>query len=83
MVNYKNILHNSSQRSMSISLKFIVHLWNLPMQSVHITTDVVSSNLDQDEVYNIISQFVSDLQQVGSFLWVLRFPPTIKLTAMI
>jgi hypothetical protein len=25
----------------------------LPMQSVHITTDVVSSNLDQGEVYNI------------------------------
>jgi hypothetical protein len=24
----------------------------LPMQSVHITTDVVSSNLDQGEVYN-------------------------------
>ena len=68
---------------MSISLKFIVHLWNLPMQSGHITTAVVSSNLDQGEVYNIISQFVSDLQQVGSFLWVLRFPPTIKLTAMI
>ena len=68
---------------MSISLKFIVHLWNLPMQSVHITTAVVSSNLDQGEVYNIISQFVSDLQQVGSFLWILRFPPTIKLTAMI
>ena len=26
----------------------------LPVQSVPITTDVVSSNLDQDEVYNII-----------------------------
>jgi hypothetical protein len=26
----------------------------LPMQSVHITTDVVSSNLDQGEVYNIM-----------------------------
>jgi len=24
------------------------------MQSVHITTDVVSSNLDQGEVYNIM-----------------------------
>jgi len=24
------------------------------VQSVHITTDVVSSNLDQDEVYNIM-----------------------------
>jgi hypothetical protein len=26
----------------------------LPMQSVPITTDVVSSNLDQGEVYNIV-----------------------------
>jgi hypothetical protein len=26
----------------------------LPMQSVHITTDVVSSNLNQGEVYNIM-----------------------------
>jgi hypothetical protein len=26
----------------------------LPMQSVPITTDVVSSNLDQGEVYNIM-----------------------------
>jgi hypothetical protein len=26
----------------------------LPMQSVPITTDVVSSNLDQDDVYNIM-----------------------------
>jgi hypothetical protein len=36
----------------------------LPMQSVPITTDVVSSNLDQGEVYNTILyviKFVSDL----------------------
>jgi len=43
------------------------------------TTDVVSSNLDQDEVI----KFVSDLRQVGGFLWVLWFPPPIKLTATI
>jgi hypothetical protein len=36
-------------------------------------------------VYNIspltivkLSKFVSDLRQVGGFLWVLRFPPPIK-----
>ena len=29
-------------------------IYNLPMQSVPITTDVMSSNLDQGEVYNII-----------------------------
>jgi len=34
----------------------IVWLLNLqlPIQSVPITTDVVNSNLDQDEVYNIM-----------------------------
>ena len=56
------------------------------MQSVPITTDVVSSNLDQGEVYNFIAymlKFVSDLRQVGGFLRVLRFPLPIKLTATI
>jgi hypothetical protein len=46
-------------------------------------TKVVSSNLAQGEVYSIhyyVIKFVSDLQQVGGFL---RFPPSIKLTAMI
>ena len=28
--------------------------WTVHMQSVPITTNVVSSNLDQDEVYNIM-----------------------------
>ena len=36
----------------------VVIVWKLalqlPMQSVPITTDVVSSNLDQSEVYNIM-----------------------------
>ena len=56
------------------------------MQSVPITTDVVSSGLDQGEVYKLqhyVIKFVSDLQQVGSFLRVLRFPLPIKLTATI
>ena len=38
------------------------------------------------EVYSIqhyVIKFVSDLRQVGGFLWVLRFPPLIKLTATI
>ena len=38
------------------------------------------------EVYSIqhcFLKFDSDLQQVGGFLWVLRFPPPIKLTATI
>jgi hypothetical protein len=36
------------------------------MQSVPITTDVVSSNLDQGEVYNW--HYVSDLRQICGFL---------------
>jgi hypothetical protein len=55
----------------------------LPMQSVPITTDVVSSNLDQGEVQHYMIKFVSDLRQVGGFLRVLRFPPPIQLTATI
>ena len=53
------------------------------MQSVPITTNVVSLNASQGEVYSIqhyVIQIVSDLQQVGGFLCVLRFPPPIKLT---
>jgi hypothetical protein len=53
------------------------------MQSVPIATDVVSSNLDQGEVYNTVITFVSDLRHVGGFLRVLRFPPPIKLTSTI
>ena len=58
----------------------------LHVQSVSITTKVVNSNLAQDEVHSIqhyVIKFVSDLQQVGGFLPILRFPPPIKLTAMI
>jgi len=53
-------------------------LYNLP-----ITTKAVSSNPAHGEVYSIqhyVINFVSDLRQVNGFLWVLRFPPLIKLT---
>ena len=58
----------------------------LPMQPVPITTKVVNSNLTRGEVYSIqhyVIQFVSELWQVGGFVLVLRFPPTIKLTTVI
>jgi len=54
--------------------------------AVPITTKVVSSNPVRGEVYSIqhyVIKFVSNLQQVGDFLRVLQFPPSIKLTAMI
>jgi hypothetical protein len=52
----------------------------LPMHSVPITTDVVSSTLC---VQHYVIKFVSDLRQVGGFLRFLRFAPPIKLTATI
>jgi hypothetical protein len=58
----------------------------LPVQSVPITTKVVSSNPVHGEVYSIqhyVIKFVSDLRQLSGFLRVLQFPPPIKLTAMI
>ena len=45
-----------------------------------------ASNPAHGEVYSIqhyVLKFVSDLRKVGSFLWVLRFPPPIKLTTKI
>jgi hypothetical protein len=58
----------------------------LPVQSVPITTKVVSSNPVRGEVYSkkhYVIKFVSDLRQCGGFLRVLRFSPPIKLIATI
>ena len=59
----------------------------LPVQSVPITIKVVSLNPVPDEVYSIqhyVIKFVSELREVGGgFLWVLRFPPCLKLTTTI
>ena len=52
----------------------------LPMQSVPITTKVVSLNPAHGEVYSIqhyVIKIVSDLRQVCGFHQVLRFPPPI------
>ena len=56
----------------------------LPVQSVSITTKVVSSNIIHGKVYSIqhcVIKFVSDVWQIGGFLRILRFPQPIKLTA--
>jgi hypothetical protein len=56
------------------------------VQSVPITTKVVSSNPAHGELYSMshyVIRFVSDLRQVGGFLHILRCPPPIKLTATI
>jgi hypothetical protein len=62
----------------------VVGLITILIQSVPITTKVVSLNPIHDDVCSIqhyVIKVVSDLHQVGGFLWVLRFPPPIQLTA--
>ena len=60
----------------------VVNVWymqlylQLLMQSVPITTKVVSSNLVRGEVYSIqhyVMKFITDLRQVGGFLLVLVY----------
>ena len=57
------------------------------MQSVPITTNVVSSNPIHWEVYSIqhnVIKFFSELRQVSGFLQVLRFPSeSVTQTAML
>jgi hypothetical protein len=54
----------------------------LPMHSVPITTNVVSSN-PTHAIQAYVIKFLSDIPEVGGFLRVLQFPPPIKLTATI
>ena len=68
------------QGAVVVEMVWLLNL-QLPMQSVPITTKIMNSNPVHGEVYSI--KFVSDLRQVCGFLWVLRFPPPIKLTATI
>jgi len=58
----------------------------LPLPSEPITTNVLSSIPAEGEMSSLeqyMIHVVSDLWQVDSFLRVLRFPPPIKLTAVI
>jgi hypothetical protein len=52
------------------------------LESVPITTKVVSSNPVHGEVYSIqhyVTQYISDFRQVGSFRLVLQLPPPISM----
>ena len=51
----------------------------LPMQSVPITTNVMSSNIVK-VIQHYVIKFASDLWQFRVFLCALRFPPPIRLT---
>jgi len=56
------------------------------VESVPITTKVVSLNSAHGDVYSIqhyVIKFVSDLRQASGFLRVFRFSPPIKLTTTI
>ena len=56
------------------------------MQSVPVSTNVVSANLTNGEVYLIqhyVIKSVHDFRQISGFLQVLRFPPPIKLTEIL
>jgi hypothetical protein len=57
----------------------------LPVQSVPITTKIVSLIRFNGEVYiqHYAIKFVSDLRHVGGFFRVLRIPQPIKLTSTI
>jgi hypothetical protein len=59
----------------------VVIVWwldiQLPVQSVPIAKKVKSLNPIHDKVYSIqhyVIKFVSDLRQVGGFIWVLHQP---------
>jgi hypothetical protein len=45
--------------------------------------NILHSRQSERGVKHYVIKFVSDLRQFGGFLRVLRFPPPIKLTAMI
>ena len=75
-----------NQKGLSWLWSYSSCILKIPVQSVPITTNVVSLNPIHGDVYSMqpyVIKFVSDLQQVGSFLCELLFPPAIKLTTTI
>ena len=82
--------HDSIPKAHSLKIILLITIWELdlqlPLQLVHITIDVVSSIPAHAEVYSThhnVIKCVSDLRHVCGLPRVLRFPPPIKLTAMI
>ena len=75
------LLDFSKDRGCHDRYRMVVEL-QLPVQSVPVTTEVVSLNPTHCKMYSIqhyyVIKFVSDLRQVGGFLRVLRFPPSNK-----
>ena len=69
-----------------VIVRTVEKIMSRSLYSTTIATTYAISAYRSGEVYSIqhyVRKFVSDLRQVGGFLRVLRFPPTIKLTATI
>ena len=64
---------------MSLAYK---ELENIPMMQRFKLNDLFSHGENESNM-SYCDYLVSDLRQIGGFHWVLRFPPPIKLTAMI
>jgi hypothetical protein len=81
--NINNNLLQINHQVTRFEINIVQHVTGIiPIQSVPITTKVVSSNPAHGEVYSIqhyVIKFVSDLQKVGGFLRILRFPPSYKI----
>ena len=77
--------NNHSQKGLLWSWSYGSWIYNysVSVQSVSITTKVISLNLSHGKVYSIqhyVIRFISDLWQSCGFLWIFQFPPPIKLT---
>jgi hypothetical protein len=75
-INIGNILHQTSIKSIVPTL-----VKDQYISILHLISDPIHCEVYSIQHYEI--RFVIDLQQVGGFLRVLRFPPPIKLTAAI
>jgi hypothetical protein len=70
----------------TLNKNYLLTYLQRPVQSVPITTKVMSLNPIHGEVYLIqhyVIKFASDVRNVGGFLCSLKVPPQIKLTATI
>ena len=79
-------ISNSSTKSSRQDKHMCFETHPIDIECIHIATTVVSSNTACGEMYSIQhygKKFVHDLRQVDGFLWVLKFPPLIKLNAKI
>jgi hypothetical protein len=79
IISWRSVLLVEETRVPGENFRYNFNL-QLPMQSVPITTKVLSSRPVHGDVYSIqcyVKKFVSDFRQVGGFLRELWFPPPI------